>query len=424
MVASLVATPEPDHTPPRVRLDIDTGDDDVLLTDLTITRNGVAIRSQPYAGGREAVAYDYEAPFGVPLEYAAEGTSATFATLYTAAGWPNTSGWTIDSGTVSTTDRPGYVSSASGSALRRSQLFAARRLVIDPRSTPANTALWNLRVGAASITAYPADGLLRASMAGGPTVTIPWTTGPAEVSWTDSQLTVSSDQGRASTSRGGATPASAIQLFLFAGSVVPSFDIMGPTSTPFTATTTTELAVTEAWLIHPSQPSKSVSIDPGAGRWRDDGLNVDRGTAQEKQRAAKRTLHEPYGRKRAVPITTGPRMAATWTLVLYARTLEQRDSVDDLVDDQAPLLLRSPQGWRWDLPDGWYSVDDVTEARPREALIFPDRRITLPLTPTDPPIVSVASLRTWADVLIENETWGDVRDRYETWLDLLTGDVS
>lgn len=426
MVASLVATPEPNHVPPRVRLDIDTGNDTSLLTELTITRGGVAIRSQPYAGGRRAVAYDYEAPFGVTLAYEAKGTSATFATDYSTGAWPNTDGWTVTSAaTPSTTDHPGYLSALDGARLTRPYPSAARRVVISPNATPETSGTWRLRVGRVVLTAYPANGLLRAFIDAGPTVTIPWTSGPAEVSWTDDLLTITSDQGQASAApQESSAPAADMVLELASGVIVPPFDVQHPTTSPVDVAASTVLAVSEAWLIHPAQPSKSVSIDAGAGRWRDDGLNVDRGTGQETQRSAQRTLHQPYGRRRPVAITTGPRLAGTWTLVLYARTLELRDRVADILDDQAPLLLRTPAGWRWDLPDGWYSVDDVTEARPREALIFADRRITMPLTPVEAPLSSVASLRTYADVLIENASYASLRSRYETYLDVLTGDAS
>lgn len=424
MAVSMTVTPEPNHVPPRVRIDVDTGDDAVLLTSLKITRGGVEVRAEPYTGGRQATAYDYEAPFGVPIAYRVEGLSSTYTTAYSTGAWPNTSGWTVTHGPVSTTARPGYLWAQNGGRLTRPPLPTARRIAIAPNATPETSGLWRLRVGRVVLAAFPSEGVLLGFIGGGPTVTVPWTIGPASVSWTDDLLTISTWQGQASAPPvGEPEPLVDTELEFFNGVIVPPFEVFDPTISSFVRTANTRLDVTEAWLIHPAQPSKSISIDPGAGRWRDDGLNVDRGTGQETQRAAQRSLHQPYKRRRPVVIVTGPRLAGTWALVLYARTLPLRNQVLDILDDQAPLLLRSPAGWPWDLPDGWYSIDDVIEARPREALTFQDRRLTLPLTPVDAPVPSLASLRTYADVLVQNDTYASLRAGYERYLDVLTGDA-
>ena len=182
---------------------------------------------------------------------------------------------------------------------------------------------------------------------------------------------------------------------------------------------TVTLAITEAWLIHPSQPTLSVSID--AATWRDTGLNVDPASSQQNTAEAAVTLHQPVGRTRTVAIATGNRLDETWPLVLLAPHLADRDDVRAIVRDQTPLLLRSPASFNWDLTDGWYSIQGVQFDRLTPNLTSPYRRITLPLIPSDPPVVRVATDRTWHDVLEQNDTWADVLLRYDTYTDVLSG---
>ena len=182
---------------------------------------------------------------------------------------------------------------------------------------------------------------------------------------------------------------------------------------------TVTLAITEAWLIHPAQPTLSVSLDSGA--WRDTGLNVDPASSQQNVAEAAVTLHQPVGRTTTVAIATGNRLDETWPLVLLAPTLADRDDVRAIVRDQTTLLLRSPAAFNWDLNDGWYSVQGVQFDRLTANLTSPYRRITLPLIPSDPPVVRVASTRTYADVLEQNETYADLPLRYDTYTDLLLG---
>lgn len=187
----------------------------------------------------------------------------------------------------------------------------------------------------------------------------------------------------------------------------------------FFETETATLNISEAWLIHPAQPTLSVSID--SGTWRPGGLNVDLASSQQHNARATTTLHYPVGRSRPVAVVHGNRLEDEWQLVLIAPELEHRDAVKDIVNDQTPLLLRSPTAFGWDLPDGFYSVQDVVYDRPFAPLGYEDRTITLPLIPTDPPVIRVAVDRTYADVLAQNDTYADIPLVYDTYADLLLG---
>lgn len=179
------------------------------------------------------------------------------------------------------------------------------------------------------------------------------------------------------------------------------------------------LTITEAWLIHPAQPTLSVSID--SGTWRDSGLNVDPASSQQNTAESAVTLHSPIGRTRTVAIAHGNRLEETWPLVLLAPTIAARDTVRAIVRDQTPLLLRSPTSFGWDLTDGYYSVQTVQSDRLTANLKDTYRRITLPLIPSDPPVVRIATSRTYDDVLQQNDTYTSVLLRYESYNDLLLG---
>ena len=189
----------------------------------------------------------------------------------------------------------------------------------------------------------------------------------------------------------------------------------------FDESATVQLDATQAWLIHPSQPSLSVSIDPGPGKFRDDGINVDITSSQQVSRAATSTIHNPVGRTRDVVITNGNRREGKWTLVLLSGRLEDRDAIVSITADQTPLLLRSPSSFGWDLRDDWYSVADVTVDRLVLGLAQNWRRTTLPLTPVDEPIVRRGTLRNYGDLLAESADYAGLPLLYDTYLDMLAG---
>jgi hypothetical protein len=236
-----------------------------------------------------------------------------------------------------------------------------------------------------------------------------------------------------SPNTGGATATTAAGALLVGDTTAKTIRVFTPTTasvgtvitTPVGTTThyreiiSTTLNVDEAWLLHPSSPSLSVSID--ANTWRDDGLNVAIESAQQSVARSAQTLHYPIGRPRAVVIGHGNRLDDEWTLVLTAPRLEDRDAVSAIVRDQTPLLIRSPLSFGWDLPDGFYAIGDVTSDRYFAPLLFTERRISLPLTPSDPPVVRQGSERTSGDLLLEAASYSDLLAMYDTYTDLLTG---
>lgn len=236
-----------------------------------------------------------------------------------------------------------------------------------------------------------------------------------------------------SPNTGGATATTAASALLVGDTTAKTIRTFTPTTgsvgtvsaTPTAAsvdyreTTLATLTIDEAWLLHPSSPSLSVSID--ANVWRDEGLNVNIESSQQFSAKSSQTLHYPIGRARAVAISHGNRLDDEWVLVLTAPRTEEVLAVQAIVRDQTPLLLRSPESFGWGLPDGFYAVGDVETTRPFAPLSFEERLISLPLTPSDPPVVTQAPERTYADLLLEAASYSELLSLYDTYTDLLSG---
>lgn len=90
MTTSITATAEPSATPPRVRLDVTTSQ--TSLTLYRVAQDGARTAVRSYDGGPfpvtagTLVAYDPEAPAGLPVTYTASGTGVTDSAAVTVTG--------------------------------------------------------------------------------------------------------------------------------------------------------------------------------------------------------------------------------------------------------------------------------------------------------------------------------------------------
>ena len=171
------------------------------------------------------------------------------------------------------------------------------------------------------------------------------------------------------------------------------------------------------WLIHPVTPGLSLQIDSPSKS----GAFVTSEARRSVTKTIPRSTLRPPGRVHAVSYPMGPRQLPDWNLDLATPTLPLRDSLDALLADGAPLLLRVPFGYgggTWDLPDGWYAVADAEEGRVGATSW---RTHSLALTPHAEPPVRLAPAFTWGDLVARGMTWGDLLPH--TWLDVLTGEV-
>lgn len=419
---TFTVTPQPNNVPPRVRIDANTDDPAKPFTSLTISRDGKPIRQQPFVGGSAAVAFDYEAPFGAPATYTAVGEMSSFTTGYTTS-WANLTGWTAVTGTAGVTGGKMYASGGTFTQISRAVTSLTRgRLTIVAglvgRATVAvSTASGDLVVN------VPVSSTVASVIYAGTSVSVDVGTTGIEVVFGTTGATVKTSGGSTWIPLTSATPPSGTILITVSNfaSRVPAITLEDATPAAFSASATQTLTVNQTWLIHPSQPSLSCAIDSGPQGGLGKLRFVEASSGASKSSNAVATVHRPVGRKRAVTITSGPRQADEWTLVVGAPTIAQKDAVRALVDDQTPLLLRSPAGSIWDLPDDWYSVGDVGINRVESPVINTMTTISLPLTPSDEPIVSVGAVWTWGNVLTTYATWQDVLNANATWLDVLAG---
>jgi hypothetical protein len=413
---TFTVTPQPNNVPPRVRIDIDSDDAAKPFTSLTISRNGSPLREQPFVGSSEALLFDYEAPFGAPVTYSASGAVGTFNLVY-GTTWPNLTGWTTWAATPSVASS--YL--VTGGVQRDVTLTTATgRLVF---AAPFSAGSGSLKVGSwLTVQRLGGGGGVTVTF-GGSARTIGYLSGPLTITWEGTRVSVRTNQTSVEFQGGPATAGvHTVRADARAGTV-PRFDLLDRSATaPFAATATTTLNVVDTWLIHPSQPSLSVPIyshESSAGvRY------IEASSGEQKSSKAVSTVHRPIGRKRPVVITSGPRQADEWTLVVESETIAAKNALRAIVDDQTPLLLRSPASVVMDLPDDWYSVGDVTVQRLEVPVITEATQMTMPLTPVDEPVVRVGALWTWGDVLTTYVTWQDVLDDNATWLDVLAGPSS
>jgi hypothetical protein len=399
--------------PPRVRIDIGTDDPAQSFTALSVYRDGRLIREQPPVGSSEAVAFDYEAPFGVPVTYSVVGTVAAAPQVVFSTAWPNLSGWTTYAGPA--TVAGGKLT--AGGVSRTVALPPSGVLQIDaPFGTPPSPLLY---LGDAALIKRQSAGVFAVSV-GAVTQPVPWTSGALTMRWTPSSTLVTTPSGVTTfdTPWVGANDEVGVEVLNGSGAVGGFAISSAGAEFPFAASAVTTAAFDGTWLIHPTKPTLSCQIDG------DDvpDLFIDASSGETKAAAAQATILRGIGRKKAVVITSGPRQADEWTLVIGAETIAAKNTIRALVDDQTPLLLRSAPGFSVDLPDDWYSVGDFASSRPEAPIVSQASTLTLPLTPVDEPIVRQGALWTWGDVLMKYATWQDVLDDNATWLDVLAGE--
>jgi len=196
-----------------------------------------------------------------------------------------------------------------------------------------------------------------------------------------------------------------------------------PSPTPVFGSDTETLVGAAAWLIHPTTPNLSVKIDTGPDGVEGDVYITEQTSQSLTSPASGRNVLEIEGSDLPVVVTSGPRRIPDRTLQLFTADFDARDLVLAPLKSNDPVLLRSPSSWDLDLPEGWFSVGDVTiERRDLPTL---DRgqesTITLLLTPVRTPVIEASFGRTYADDVIAGGTYGDAVNSGRTYLQRLTG---
>lgn len=175
------------------------------------------------------------------------------------------------------------------------------------------------------------------------------------------------------------------------------------------------LAPSEAWIIHPATPAKSIPID------RDDLDKTNLETIGAVTQRSTATVHEILGQQKAIHVKTGPRRAAELVLALTTETVADRKQIEFLLADETPLLIRIPPSWGVDFDDDFYAVGDVGIERAMQLYGINARVFTLPLRAVESPIVGVENVGwSWAALAAEFASWDAVELAFVSWADLLT----
>lgn len=181
-----------------------------------------------------------------------------------------------------------------------------------------------------------------------------------------------------------------------------------PATGPRLASDVVQLDVDRPWLVHPGVPDLS---QPVVVKLLDD--EVLRGSGG---------LHDVLDSEYPVPITGGGRKAPGFQLVLKTFAKPERDALEQLFKDEAPLLLQMVYPAFTDESEyRWIWAGDITRTRRSQVFADGSRAWALPCAEVSRPLGGIRSQRTWADLLLECPTWADVMVRYKTWRGVLTG---
>jgi sugar lactone lactonase YvrE len=195
-----------------------------------------------------------------------------------------------------------------------------------------------------------------------------------------------------------------------------------PSPTSVVGTDTETLAGEAAWLIHSTTPGLSIKFDNGPDGDRGD-LHATLLTSQEfTVPASGRTVLEIEGSDTPVVVTTGPRRKPDRILQLSAVDFATRDKVLALFQSNDPVLVRSPQAWGVDMPEGWFSPGPIEPVeRTTAPLVSQRNKMTTQLTPIRTPVIETSFGRTYAGDVIAGGTYGDAVNSGRTYLERLTG---
>lgn len=92
MTLTLNATPQPTNDPPRMLLEVAEDDPFTAVQSVVLYRDGVKLRFDPVVTTVSALAYDYDAPFDVPLVYRADADEINTAPEWSEA-WASLASW-------------------------------------------------------------------------------------------------------------------------------------------------------------------------------------------------------------------------------------------------------------------------------------------------------------------------------------------
>lgn len=431
MSFSLTATPEPSNSPPRVLLEATESDSAKPIQSCTFFRDGVALRFAANIAGDTAVAYDYDAPFDVSLEYRADAVEAATLVLDWTETWASLAAWTSGVAGWSVAAGKATTSTSNSSIKRASTGVIAKVHGVDPAITGTDTNF--------GISLLDASGLSVATLVFAPVaaalVTQSGSDDTALAAPTTFDITVGADSITASGSgwsltapySGVATQVQLVMQTLAGGATASTDDISvykfaDPPTAEVTASDTTSLTgITAAWLTNAAQPESALAIDDCSDKDPDYYLTEETGRTTVSRSSS--VALDIEGSADVRTVVTGPRKNKTSTLEVACKDFTALDALDAVLANNAAVNLRFPATMSdLGIKDGFYDVGDVTETRveatPR---IRQQTVVQMPLTPSSGVSFDVLWQWNWDALAQTGMTWDQAAAVFATWTDLLIG---
>ncbi|MFT9305590.1 MAG: hypothetical protein ABF524_07380 [Bifidobacterium aquikefiri] len=406
------------------------------------------IRSQPNKGVSNALAYDYEAKYGIPVQYHVTGIEKNTSLSSTWSGTANASSSTLSKdGSVVATNllvNPNPRSSGKFNSIANGTVVDVDNGV---RLTPTNVGTKaNVNMSIPKPVIPAGDYVLVASLkysgstwydyvvyCGDVYPNIPTsslTSNPQNfvIPFTTSRDGVSGGNVQFKTPYDGWTEWSNIGLFTASDwQAMQSLDIdwfsgdsyvLGSTSQFDILTDPVALTPQYGWLIHPANPAKSMQLPRG----RITGF-TDIG------RAANATRHDVMGASLPVYTINGSRFGMEFTLELKTRSFDEESMLWALLNDQIPVLINwlDADAQRLNLSPMFVQVGDVTQARFVQQVYadsdesYPDhwRTWQLPCVQIQSPAISQqTAVWTYLGLLNEQSSYLNVQAAYATYADV------
>lgn len=181
MALTLTAVAEPDHTPPRVRLEAEEDDPSRQIDSCAFFRDGLALRFSATITDQLALAYDYDAPFDVSMAYRADVVETGLTEAW-AEAWANlgdwlsppavaAAGWSVAAGVASSTTPGAIIYRDAGGTIAKVVVTAPSNMTLQ-LTDAANTVLGSVSMTAAGNVLVVGSAASTVAGSGSYTVTI------------------------------------------------------------------------------------------------------------------------------------------------------------------------------------------------------------------------------------------------------------
>jgi len=390
----------------------------------------VLVRSQPSTGFDTRVVSDFEAPYGASTvyEFVSDYFDPAAITTVWAETWVDLTAWTgdVSSYAVSagTVQQVAVHSDGSPLAISRAVASGAYRATIASIAGPSTASypsgVWfpNL-VAVISLTGnlvavydYRTKSFTGTAISSASPITVDFLGTSIVVSGTGGTFTLSGFTATNYSSVVISGSGASSGLFTVGAITISSYPVVTHVDQSSTPTT---LSPVSAWMVHPSNPGLSMPISG-------DEINLPsiRGIGDISNGSAA-TEHHILGQSTPITTVSGPRFSNKLTVVLATKTRAQELSMNALLRDGSPLLVRVPTTFDIGFDEGFYSVGDVGRARQAQKPGNTWRDFTLPLTGVQSPIASVTNSGwSWAGLAGAFPTWAQVAAAFATWSDVST----